>query len=163
MNLPFPTELSLKRVLGGFNLSTVALYRRSTVPARPTLSQAIPGNSLPPGGKSFLSLDLQASNLATPSESPTTRSCTFRQRLGSMTAELAAAVPLAHLRYPRSQPLRIHPVAAAAATASPPPALLKRLTPDQDASFLRVWAPFPSRLLVLTSALRENKRLRRWW
>ena len=38
------------------------------------------------------------------------------------------------------------PLAAAAATASPSPALLERLTPEQRASFLRVWERLPSRL-----------------
>ena len=38
------------------------------------------------------------------------------------------------------------PLAAAAATASPSPALLERLTPEQRASFLRVWKRLPSHL-----------------
>ena len=38
------------------------------------------------------------------------------------------------------------PLAAAAATTSPSPALFKRLTPEQSASFLRVWGRLPSHL-----------------
>ena len=38
------------------------------------------------------------------------------------------------------------PLAAAAATASPSPALLERLTPEQCASFLHVWERLPSHL-----------------
>ena len=38
------------------------------------------------------------------------------------------------------------PLAAAAATASPSPVLLERLTPEMRASFLRVWERLPSHL-----------------
>ena len=41
------------------------------------------------------------------------------------------------------------PLAAVAAPASPSPALLERLTPEQRASFLRVWERLPSHLRVV--------------
>ena len=46
------------------------------------------------------------------------------------------------------------PLAAAAATALPSPALLKRLTPEQHASFLRVWERLPSHLRAVALDLR---------
>ena len=42
------------------------------------------------------------------------------------------------------------PLAAAAAMASPSPALLERLIPEQRASFLRVWERLPSYLRAVT-------------
>ena len=80
------------------------------------------------------------SKLATSSRSPTPRSCAFRWTSCSTTADLPA---------PAVTPVSAvtaSPLAAAAATASPSPALLERLTPEQRSSFLRVWERLPSHL-----------------
>ena len=83
---------------------------------------------------------------ATTSESPTFHSCAFRWTSCSTTAELPA-FPLALLRRLRSLPfVTASPIATVAAAASPLPAQLERLTPEQRASFLRVRKRLPAHL-----------------
>ena len=57
--------------------------------------------------RSFPSLGWRISSLAISTQWPTLRSCAFRWTPCSTTADLPA-FPLAHLRSPRSLPLRLH-------------------------------------------------------
>ena len=94
--------------------------------------------SSPPDGRSCSSLELQTSNLATSSESPTPRSWEFRWTHCSRMAD-PQALPLAYLRYPKVSAVMDSPVAATVASFSPSATVLERMTPDQNSSFLRVW------------------------
>ena len=90
----------------------------------------------PPGDKSFPSLGSRTSGLA--SMSVPLDALQHVGRPSGLSSDPPGVTPVSAVTAP--------PLAAVAATASPSPALLESLTPEQRASFLRVWERLPSHL-----------------
>ena len=125
---------------GSQALNAYYLVDRIPQPDLPSVEEhVVTSGSLP-------SLGGRISNLVTFSESTMPLSFAFRWTPCSTTAELPA-FSLTHLQRRRSLPLRLSPLVAA--TASPSPALLECLTPEQQAAFLRVWKRLPAQLCTV--------------
>ena len=106
---------------------------------------------------SLISSGCQTSSLRTSSESPTPRSCALRWTPCSTSSD-PSTLPLAHLGVTPISAVTTSTLAAVTATASPSPALLVRLTPQQRASFLRVWERLPAHLLTVSFDLQGLDR-----